>query len=232
MARNWNKGFTKATHPAVLKISETMKSKKIDNFSNWRKQMVKEGKINAHYKDFKKNGDLAELIGVVLGDGTITKYPRTEEVRIFSNSNNKGFVSRYEMLVEKIFEKSPSVIKEKNANCIKICLYQKEISKRLGVPIGKRAEAKIVVPGWILGNKKYIVRYLRGLYEAEGSFSVHEKTYTHKFQFSNKNKYMLDNVYKLLVILGFHPHISPTQIQISRKAEVYKAIELLEFRKY
>jgi hypothetical protein len=226
MPRNWNKGFTKSTHPAVLKISQTMKAKKIDNFSGWRKQMIREGKLKAHYKAFKKNGDLAELIGVTLGDGTITQYARTEEIRIFSNSNNKGFVERYSSLVEQIFEKKPYVVKEKNVNCIKISLYQKEISKRLGVPIGKRADATIIVPDWILRDKKYIVRYLRGLYEAEGSFSVHKPTYTHKFQFSNRNKSMLFNVYTLLVILGFHPHKSPTQIQGNGIVAVSKILNI------
>lgn len=232
MPRNWNKGFTKNTHPSLLKTSETMKAKKIDNFFVWRDKMIKDGKLKNHYKSFSKNGDLAELIGVTLGDGTITKYPRTEEIRIFSNSNNKGFINRYSNLVEKIFQKKPYVKKIKNVNCIKISLYQKEISKRLNIPTGKRGDLEIKVPDWILLNKKYIVRYLRGLYEAEGCFCVHKSTYTYKFIFSNTNKSILLNVYNLLVILGFNPHQSPTQIQLSRKLEVSKAIKVLGFRNY
>ena len=39
MSIPWNKGHTKFTHPSVRKISDSMKSKKIDNFSKWRSEM-------------------------------------------------------------------------------------------------------------------------------------------------------------------------------------------------
>ena len=89
-----------------------------------------------------------------------------------------------------------------------------------------------IVKKWIVKNKEYVVRYLRGLYEAEGSFCVHKPTYTHKFLFANKNVSMLNNVYDLMQGLGFHPHRGKYQIQISKKDEVYKAMKVLEFRDY
>jgi hypothetical protein len=57
-----------------------------------------EGKIISSYPTFVKNGDLAELIGVTLGDGHICVYPRTEELRIISNANNSGFIKRYKKI--------------------------------------------------------------------------------------------------------------------------------------
>ncbi len=232
MLSNWSKGQTKHTNLSVKKISDTMKLRKINNFKLWTERMKLEGKIKSKYPALKKDGDLAELIGVILGDGHIRAFPRTEELSIFSNSNNPQFVSRYSILVENVFGKKPSANQHSKKNCIRIRIYEKNISSRLGVPFSPRGDLAITVPKWIISNKKYIVRYLRGLYEAEGSFSVHMPTYTHKFQFANKNESILKNVYTLLIRLGFHPHKSPTQIQISKKIEVYKAMELLQFRKY
>jgi hypothetical protein len=219
MPSNWNKGFTKKTHPAVRKISETMKLHKIDNFAVWREKMKAIGKIKSSYAPLKRDGDLAELIGVVLGDGHICKYPRTEELRLTSNSNNRGFIERYANLIEKIFNKRPSIIQSRSSNSTKIGFYEKFISKRIGIPTGARKNLEINVPSWILKNKNYVIRYLRGLYEAEGSFCVHMPTSTYKFLFSNKNKALLDNVYGLLKFIGFNPHRSRCQIQISRKEE-------------
>ena len=108
MPSNWSKGQTKETNISIKKISDTMKRKKIDNFGVWRERMKKEGKLKTEYSTFAKNGDLAEFIGVVLGDGHIRNYPRTEELSIFSNSNNPGFVRRYSGIVEKIFDKKPA----------------------------------------------------------------------------------------------------------------------------
>jgi len=232
MPSNWNKGLTKENNNSVRKISETMKKKSIDNFHVWREKMKKEGKIKSVYFSLKKNGDLAELIGVTLGDGHLCLYPRTEELRIISNSKNTGFIERYACLLEKVFKKKPYVINSKLSNSTKIGLYEKNISKRIQIPTGARKNLMIMVPDWILRDKKYIVRYLRGLYEAEGSFNVHSPTYTYKFSFSNSNESMLNNVFDLMKIIGFNPHKSKNQIQISKKEEVYKAIKTLKFRDY
>lgn len=234
MPSNWAKGFTKENHVSLRKISETMKSRKIDNFAKWRTKAKSLGFIPASYPLFSKNGDLAELIGVILGDGHIYKFPRTEELSIFSNSNNPGFIKRYADLVNSIFHKQPALTQHGEKNCTRIRIYQKEIASRLEMPYSPRGKLTITVPQWILKNKKYMIRYLRGLYEAEGSHCIHLPTSTYKFFFSNKNQSMLDNVFMLLVKLGFHPHVSKGHysVQLSRKDEVLRAIELLEFRKY
>lgn len=228
----WNKGLTKEIHPSVAKISRSFKRRKIDNFARWREKMIKQGLIRVEYPSFQKCGGLAELIGVVLGDGHIETFPRTERLSIFSNSNNLGFVKRYSQLVREIFNKEVTVYRKRDSNCTKISIYQKKISKRLGVPAGARKHQNIKIPCWILKNEEFLIRYLRGLYEAEGSFSVHKPTYTYKFIFVNKNESLLENVYRALGILGFHPHRSKYKIQVSRKEEVYKVKDLIKFRQY
>ncbi|MFA6416468.1 MAG: hypothetical protein WCW56_03220 [Candidatus Paceibacterota bacterium] len=232
MPKNWSRGFTKETHPSLLKISQTMRNKKINNFAKWQETMRLSGKMKSNYPDFKKDGNLAELIGVVLGDGHIEIFPRTECLYVLSNSNNPGFIKRYSTLIEKTFQKEPTVTKMPHANCVRIRLYEKNISRRLGVPSGSRNRAKIEVPKWILKNPDFVVRYLRGLYEAEGSFCVHLPTCTYKFLFAGVNQSMLGNVFKLVEGLGFHPHMGKKQVQVSRKEEVYRLKELIGFRVY
>ncbi|MBU1137117.1 hypothetical protein KKD72_01990 [Patescibacteria group bacterium] len=228
----WNKGQNKETHPGLAKISKTFKKKKINNFSNWREKAIKDGLIKTNYPLLAKSGDLAELIGVVLGDGHIGKFPRTEILSISSNLNNQGFIDRYSRLIESLFDKKPVKAKRKNANCVRIYIYQKNISKRLNIPTGARKDKYIGIPKWIYNNEEYLIRYLRGLYEAEGSFSVHLPTCTYKFVFSNRNKSLLDNVNCSLKKLGFNPHSDKIRVQISRKEEVYRCKDLLQFRKY
>lgn len=233
MARtSWNKGLTKDTSVSVKKISQTMRAKKIDNFARWRSQAKKDGVIRGEYPAFKKDGDLAELIGVVLGDGHIGLFPRTESLRIVGNAFNTGFIKRYARLVEKIFDQKPYVKKRNDSNAVDIRIYQKYISGRLGIPSGSRKDHTYCVPAWLLANREYVVRYLRGLYEAEGCFSVHRPTHTHKFIFANRNQSMLRTVHELWERLGFHPHVTTYNVQISKKEEVYRAKELIRFRKY
>ncbi len=228
----WNKGFNKKTHPGIAKISKTFKKKKIDNFANWRQQAIEKGLIKTEYPSFEKDGNLAELIGVVLGDGYIGKFPRSEVLQIFSNSNNQGFVDRYTALVQRIFNKKPAVAKRNYSNCTNITIYEKNISNRLGIPTGARKDKRFTIPRWIWSDKNYLIRYLRGLYEAEGSFSVHPPTYTYKFVFANRNESLLNNVYRSLKKIGFNPHRTKVNIQISKRKEAYECRDLLGFRNY
>ncbi|MDP3052502.1 MAG: LAGLIDADG family homing endonuclease [bacterium] len=190
------------------------------------------GKIPQNYPPLSLSGNLAEYIGVVLGDGNISKFPRTERIIISANSNNLGFVNRYTKLTKQIFNKKPTVSKVYNKNNIRIGLYQKEISKRLGIPSGDRGRLNIKTPNWILKNQSYLIRYLRGLFEAEGSLSVHKPTCTYNFQFSNKNQSLLKNVENGLKLLGYNPEIRKTSTRLRKKLEVEKFRKLIKFRVY
>ncbi|MES2225747.1 MAG: LAGLIDADG family homing endonuclease [Patescibacteria group bacterium] len=209
-----------------------MRAKKLDNLKEWRDRMKAEGKIKSSYEPFEKNGDLAELIGVVLGDGHIYKHVRCESLRIVGSGNNPGFAQRYASLVENIFGKKPHVALRSAEYAINITIYQREIAARLGIPAGSRKNLVYELPPWIQDEPQHIIYFLRGLYEAEGCLAHHEGTYTHKFQFSNVNRSLLDIVFNELQKLGFHPHRSPKQIQVSRKEEVQKLANLLQFRNY
>ena len=232
MPSNWTKGFTKDTHPSVLKISKTMRRKKLDNFAAWRKAARLRGLIPLSYPNFKRDGDLAELMGVVYGDGNIGKFPRTERLIIAANSNAEGFINRYASLTEKIFGKKPTLMKVYNSNCVRISVYQNQISRRLGIPSGNRGNIKVILPEWIKEDPNILKRFLRGLFEAEGSFCVHKPTSTYKLLFSNRNYSLLKLVNDSLTMLGFHANLSGYKVQISRKEEVYRAIEEIQFRKY
>jgi intein/homing endonuclease len=225
MQQPWNKGSTKETNSSVRKISETMKAKGLNNFSAWQKSQDKPIEL-------VRNGDLAELIGMVLGDGSIHAYARTEGLRIVLPSKKPRMVERYALLVEKVFGKKPSVLPRKKAACFDIRLYQKGISERLGIPTGARKDMVHFVPEWIFQNRDFVILYLRGLFEAEGCICHHEATYTHKLIFTNLNLSLLEIVRTLLEGLGFHPHATKRDVQISRKQEVEDAVSLIQLGKY
>ncbi len=229
---SWSKGFTKATHPSVLKISQTMKRKRIDNFHEWRERMRALGKIPSSYPPLQQSQLLAEYIGIVLGDGNISKFPRTQRLIISANSNNKGFIKRYTWLTHTLFQKKPAVKKVKGKNCTRISLYQKRISERLSIPTGNRQDKTIKIPSWIWQEEKYITAFLRGLFEAEGSLSIHKPTCTYNFQFANTNKSLLEATEKGLRMLGYNPEVRKKSVRLRKKLEVAKFRELIKFREY
>ncbi len=203
-----------------------MKARKIDNFKNWRESHC------VHYANLPHDGDLAEYIGVVLGDGNIEKTPRTERLVIAGDAKKIEFIYRYAKMTELLFKKTPVVMKAGYSNAVRISLYQKFISKRLGIPTGDKGRLIYKLPRWIEDDARHTIRFLRGLYEAEGSLSVHLPTSTYNFTFSNTNSSLLKIVEILLKRLEFHPEVRNNAIRIRRRAEVEKLKNLIEFRKY
>ena len=223
----WNKGFTKNTHPSVLKISETMRVKKIDNFYEWRKKL--QHKLG---RPLIKDEKLAFLIGLTFGDGHIQKFPRTERLRIVLGSDKPVLWQNTAKLVEDIFKKRPWVKPRKHTNAIDISIYRCGLSDKLGIPAGARKDLKVKIPQWIWGNNKFLISCLRGLYEAEASLNIHLATYTYNFSFSNKNQSLLDEVEKGLIHFGLHPERRKDAVRLRRKHEVENFKNLISFRKY
>lgn len=81
-----------------------MRERRIDNFANYRLK-VYENRPDSYFS-IPESAELAELIGVVLGDGYIGAHARTEVLRIACNYNNPGFIERYSLLVGKLLIKS------------------------------------------------------------------------------------------------------------------------------
>lgn len=228
----WNKGKTKFTDVSVSKISNTFRVKRIDNFLKWRKEMKELGVIRSTYPSFKKSGELAFLIGMVFGDGNIGKFPRTERLVIALNSKYPALIGYVAYLLTKFFEKDAIIHRARTNNCVRVWIYQKKISQRLHIPNGNKRWLTSGIPDWIWQSKYYLTECLKGLFEAEGSLSIHLPTYTYNFSFSNKNQRLLDDVEKALKILGFNPEIRSTMIRLRKKREVFEFKKLIRFREY
>lgn len=228
----WNKGKTKDTHPGVKKTAETFKKKKIDNFAKWRNLAKRSGQIPASYPAFLKNERLATLIGLMWGDGNIYKFPRTERLTIALGTDKPELIYYAVLLLEEVFKKKSSIYKPKNSNVVKITIYQKNISKRLKIPSGNRRHAKEGIPPWIWRSKKYLIACLKGLFEADGSLSIHLPTYTYNLSFSNSNERLLKDVQEALVKLKLNPEVRYNAIRLRRKNEVKYFEKLINFRKY
>ena len=199
----WNRGKTKETDLRVRKISETLKAKRIDNFAQWRCR--------------------ARRLG---------KFPRSERLRIALGTDKPLLWQHVAKVVRNVFSKEPWVQQRKQAACVDISLYQTRLSERLGVPTGDRRKLAVRLPEWIWSDRQHLVACLKGLFEAEGSYSTHAPTYTYNLSFSNRNPALLDEVERALVSLGFHPERRSYAVRLRKKQEASHFIELIRFRSY
>lgn len=136
------------------------------------------------------NEDLAELVGVYLGDGTLTKH----FIRI---SGDKRFDLPYfkylNKLTKKVFKIDGTIRKERNRNVLyfeirskKVCDY---FQKSLNIKTGDKIKNRTLIPEAILKDKKLFFACLRGLIDTDGSVSKDNNVLS--IRFYSKNSFLL-----------------------------------------
>lgn len=221
----WNKGYTKLTHPGVLKISKTLTAQPRSNFFLWQIQH------RLSYPRLRKNNNLAEFYGLLLGDGCIEKVSRTEKISISCHSKEVKRVARIQKMMTSIFGKRASLRHRRESHCADVYLYQNHLSRRLDFPTGKKLLHKLRIPPWISQCHSHTLRCLKGLFETDGNLSIDRKNHTEVIKFTNWSQTLLDDVYQMLHKMRFHPQRRATDVRLARKKEVRQFVKLIEFSK-
>lgn len=169
-----------------------------------------------NFKPFCKplpSDDLAEFVGILLGDGSIWKNQWT----ITLNSEVDKVYSKFVYyLIKRIFRFTPSVYKRKDSQALVICGSGKksiDYFLSIGLKIGNKVKQQVGVPKWILKNRKYSLACLRGLMDTDGGIFLHNyrvggKSYTYKkICFSNRSLPILNFVCDVLRNHNFTPKL-------------------------
>lgn len=184
--------------------------------------------------DFKKpkkySSELAEFFGILLGDGSVTKY----YARIYLNMKaDSGYSDNISTLIKKIFPKTRISIKiRESRGTEEIQLSSKDLCDYITL-IGFDPKVR-KIPRWITNNKAFIFATIRGLFDTEGSIGIKKyktKNEVHVYKqltFTNKNINILNFVVKSLKDLGFSPTKNPNRnIYISNKKDIEKYFKII-----
>jgi hypothetical protein len=186
----------------------------------------------------RRSKNLAELVGIILGDGSF--YVDKEHYQLDISFNLKDEME-YCDFVKKLLEniaKNKSYIKyDKEGNCIHLRLNRKKdvlclLEFSLVVP-GNKVKNNVTIPMWIFKNREYLKCCMRGLIDTDGSiFRMSKRDYNlTRIEFKNMNKRLLKDVEKSFVLLGFHTSkvICNREIFLSRQDEVKRYIKEIGF---
>ncbi|RJQ38415.1 hypothetical protein C4559_01330 [Candidatus Microgenomates bacterium] len=161
--------------------------------------------------DFSK--ELAEYVGIMLGDGGITSGQCTITLNSEADCDYVPFVLK---LGKKLFGQSSKSIKRKDSKAI--CLYYNGVSLvrffiSIGLKMGNKVKQQVDVPVWIKSSQDYSIACLRGLMDTDGGVFLHKykvggKEYSYKkISFTNRSIPLLNFVAKTLKELKFTPKI-------------------------
>jgi hypothetical protein len=139
---------------------------------------------------------LAELIGVYLGDGTLTKY----FMSITGDYRYDLFYFNYlSNLIYKLFGIYPTIRREKLTNSVYLIIFSKNFCSffkdKYNLPYGNKIKNKSKIPIEIIRNKNLSVACLRGLIDTDGCVSRRGRNGSQFcLQFTSHNKDLLNQV--------------------------------------
>lgn len=180
-----------------------------------------------------KSVDLAEFVGIMLGDGGITK----EQATVTLNSEaDKQYIEYVISLGRKLFRNKPAIVKKKDCKATDlrysgIRLVNFLIS--IGLKRGNKVKQQVDVPDWVQKSNPYKIACLKGLMDTDGCVvvSTHKvglKRYVYYNPcFANRSRPLLNFVADTLREQGLHPSVAGERIWLYNKAEIRAYFDLI-----
>lgn len=187
----------------------------------------------------RKSADLAEFIGIFLGDGG---FNNAFQIAIsFNKENGYDYFKKVSGLIKKLFGITSVVYKlsskKKVIRLVVSSISLVEFLVKNKIEKGNKVKNQVDVPSWIKKNINYSKSCLRGLIDTDGGVYYHQhsngkwKSFNVGLCFTNKSKPLLDFVEKTLISLCFHPKRSWSgdNIFLYRESEVLRYEEEICF---
>ena len=193
-----------------------------------------------------KSEKLAELVGIILGDGNIHVYQKSKKIAHYSLRIAGNYTKDYNYLVnfvarlcEELFEVQPAIYKHCKFNGLYVTIRGRLITDFLlsiGLKPNNKIKSQVTIPDWIFEDETYLKACIRGLIDTDGCIYELLPNWPGLFQlnFDNYNITLLKDARKALIVLGYHPSkicgkktINGTAIYLTRKDEIkrfYKEI--------
>jgi len=120
----------------------------------------------------KHSPELAEMIGIILGDGNI--YRKQYALRICGNIKDEEdyLLGHVNGLFHKVFGADLKQYYHRRMNEIILYTYSKFVVSNLefyGLVSGDKLKNDVRIPSWIMNQRGYIIPCLRGLFDTDGS---------------------------------------------------------------
>ena len=149
---------------------------------------------------------LAELMGIIMGDGSINDY----QVRITLDRNaDREYAVFVQNLMHRVFGERPSWIERREDNTIMLTISGAglvEVLERIGLRRGNKVVHQINFPRWLQSKPGYRIACVRGLFDTDGGLYFHKKgrkLYL-GWCFANSSKPLLQSVMDVLLSSGFN----------------------------
>lgn len=175
----------------------------------------------------KESREYAEFIGILLGDGGISRRQLSISL---NKKDDKDYTFYVVDLIKLLFNLQVKILSRKDASVSIITISRTELVKHFREKYqmsGNKVEKQVDVPAWIKKNLAYRNMCMRGLIDTDGCFYVDTHIYKQivyksmGINFSNRSIPLLDFVKETMIMNGWRPSItSPDSIMLRRKKDI------------
>lgn len=170
---------------------------------------------------------LAEFFGIMIGDGSVSKY----QVSIsFNLKDDREFATYVAKLIYTLFGISARILIRVRYNCLVLVTSSVELSNFLvsnGLPLGDKIRAGLDIPNWIKDDINYTKACLRGIFDTDGGvYQEIHKYKTRKYAyvrmaFVSASPFLVRSLSESLKLLGLHPKVrGERRVTIERFTDV------------
>jgi len=123
----------------------------------------------------QKSNELAEFIGVMLGDGHLGKSHRAGHytVKICGGIDDLEYLTKFIMpLFSKLFEKRLRMFRCKGSKAVILYAYDKDVVCTLehyGLKPGNKKNNDARIPSWVFSDNGYLEACVRGIFDTDGT---------------------------------------------------------------
>lgn len=167
---------------------------------------------------------LAEFIGIMMGDGGMTKYQATITLHRVDDREFAEYVVR---LIQRLFKLSPSVHTRESVIIITISSVDLVVYlNSLGLPVGDKIRNGLTIPDWTNLRKDFSLACVRGLFDTDGSVYQHRyrskgKMYSYtKMNLTSASPELLRSVGDILTAQGFRPSLLKRNLYLHNVSDV------------
>ncbi|PIZ87415.1 MAG: hypothetical protein COX92_01255 [Candidatus Nealsonbacteria bacterium CG_4_10_14_0_2_um_filter_40_15] len=189
----------------------------------WREWWEREGKyrpspilnLPKSIKNPAFSKELAEFVGILLGDGGITKY---QVVITLHSKDDKEYSKFVIALIKKLFNVPVGVNYDKNYSSLDLAISRSKLvrfcTEKLGLKLGNKIKQQVDISSWIKQNKQYAIACLRGLIDTDGCIFIHRykvngKWYNYKkLAFTSYSKPLRQSVFDILKNIELNPRLA------------------------
>jgi len=181
----------------------------------------------------KLSMQLSEFIGALAGDGHLHNNPAELSITVHRILDYQ-YIKHLENLFDKLFYIKPTLFSRDNM--VKLRFYSKELVQQLNInynlPIGKK-KGHLHIPFKILKNNNYLICYIRGLFDTDGSINRHHKESGAIIEISSRDPQFLAEISKSLIKLKFKVSVGYKSVKIYDKEQIdtfFKVIKPSNFK--